>query len=131
MTTTPTKVCSHCQSHFEDKTVNQNAKYCSPKCQSAASYQRRKSKGLSGADETLQETSNVVVNPKAKETGLVKRERLQLPVQLDAMTQFIVTRLEREIDDLRDEIKKRDDQITAYQGKEKDYERNIADLNSQ
>lgn len=129
---TTTKVCENpkCGSHFEDKTVNQNAKYCSAKCQTAASYQRRKSKGLSGVDETLQETANVVVKPKPTETGLVKRERMQLPVQLDAMTQFIVTRLEREIDDLRDQIKKRDDQISVFQEKEKDYEKQIVELNS-
>lgn len=131
MTTTPTKVCDHCQSHFEDKTVNQNAKYCSSKCQAAASYQRRKAKGMHGIDETLQDTANVVVNSKTSQTPIAKRERLQLPVQVDPMTQFLLTRLEREIDDLREELKKRDDQIASYQGKEKDYEKQIVELNSQ
>src|SRR5690242_2214407 len=131
MTTTTTKVCDHCQSHFEDRTVNQNAKYCGSKCQAAASYQRRKSKGLKGIDETLQETPNVVMNPKPSETGLVKRERLQLPTDINPMINILITRLEREIDDLRDEVKKRDDQITTYQGKEKDFEKQIIELNAQ
>lgn len=128
MTTVPTKECSHCKSHFEDKTVNQNAKYCSSKCQAAASYQRKKAKHLSGVDDMDQ-----VTNAPAKpiETGLVKRERTQLPAQLDAVSQFLITRLEREIDDLRAEIKKREGQINDYQAKEKEYEKQIVELNNQ